>query len=95
MEGEKKKETLQFPHCLVVFTTFLAPDALWLPHGAFSSQEREGQSCRLVRNSTSLSLDPLINLPLAKTEPTRKEQVQNTIVIGFLETFPDVLADQP
>lgn len=40
--------------------------------------------------------DPLINLPLAKTEPTRKnkqtnKQVQNTIVIGFLKTVPNVL----
>lgn len=51
---------------------------------------------RLVR-ITRLFPDPLINLPLAKTEPTRKKKkkVQNTSVTGFLKTSPNVLVWSP
>lgn len=88
-----RKETLQFPHCMVVvFATF--------PH-----QTLRGFTQCLVLPveivypvgwlETEGSPGPIINLPLAKTEPTRKEQVQNTIVISFLETFPNVLVRSP
>lgn len=38
---------------------------------------------------------PTDHLPLAKKEPTRKKQVQDTIVIGSPMTFPNVLVRSP
>ncbi|KAK2081786.1 hypothetical protein P7K49_041046 [Saguinus oedipus] len=54
----------------------------------------ESRPCRLLRNRSSL-LKPLTSLPLAQTEPTREEQVQNTIMISFLKTVPSVLVQSP
>ena len=63
--------------------------------GAFSHQEREWVYLVDWLDTKALPGGPRINLPLAKTEPTRREQVQNTIVIGFLAMLPDVLVRSP
>lgn len=92
MKGEN--ETLVSTlHCC--FHNLSAPDALGLRVVPFPTRrERESLPCRLIRHKDSPQ-GRWINLPLAKTEPTGREQVQNTIVIGFLKMLPDVLARSP
>lgn len=89
-----KNETLQVPRCTVAFTTFLHQTPCGFAWCLFPPGERESLPCRLIRHKDS-PRGWWINLPLAKTEPTGREQVQNTIVIGFLEMLPDVLARSP
>lgn len=92
---EEKNEALQFPHCIVdVLTSFLHQTHRGFTWCLFPPVVRVHLPWKAGYNQKAPP-DPLINLPLAKTEPTRKKtknkQVQNTIVIGFLKTFPNVL----
>ena len=89
-----KNETLQVPRCTVAFTTFLHQTPCGFARCLFPPGERDSLPCRLIRHKDSLR-GRWINLPLAKTEPAGREQVQNAIVIGFLEMLPDVRARSP
>lgn len=77
--------TLQFPHHTGSHG-ISASDTLWSRDASPHQGVGEGVSSRTAAQEQTP--DPLISLPLAKTEPTGKEQVQNIIVIGFSQDIP-------
>lgn len=87
--GGGRNWTLQFPRGIVgVFTTSRHST----PGGLAGCSFPPGQSAPWAAQKQKLPRDPRVRLPSAKTEPTRKEQVQNATVTGLLKTSPNVHA---